>query len=201
MDFYTYIRDELLFPWLLRGGARIAALIRLIASFLDAAAADAVYIMRQFHTATCDASYLEIIGKSRRMPRHEGETDAAYRTRLLNAFAYHRLGGKRAGYELAVKAAAPGVAVRVFVPGESGWVIGRDAIGNMEITAPRNSFEVMLIYPRGAAQGVKNAALAAAKSVKAARDKVYNQTGSMPPDPGSVRWTVGQTAIGTSYIN
>ncbi len=58
-----------------------------------------ILLREQFSPETADKSLIEGFGASRGIIRYRLDTDESYRRRVINAFVWHKLGGKVAGVQ------------------------------------------------------------------------------------------------------
>lgn len=96
--FWRYFHDKLHWPAIFRPGP-VSALVRGLALYMDDAREDILWLRRQWLPATADDAMIAAYGASRGIPRQSFDTDESYRRRVINAFAWHKLGGKVRGLE------------------------------------------------------------------------------------------------------
>lgn len=94
--FWNYFKDGLRWPLIQRAGA-LAALAEGAARTLDQAREDILWLRRQFHPATCEEAFLDRFGQARGLVRRPGESAERWRTRVVLAYAFQRLGGSQSG--------------------------------------------------------------------------------------------------------
>lgn len=68
-----------------------------MAHALDETRDDVVYFRRQWFPALCEPGLVSAFGASRGLVRSPVESDAQFRTRVVNAWRWHMLGGKQQG--------------------------------------------------------------------------------------------------------
>lgn len=95
-EFWRYFRDILLWP-LIHNPGPLSALVQGQAHSLDAARDDIVYFRKQWFPAQSEDSLIPGYGTSRGLIRHPRENAEQFRTRVVNAWNWHILGGKVAG--------------------------------------------------------------------------------------------------------
>ena len=200
MGFYDHIKDELLFPWIQRENQPLSiAIVKLFSYFWDLTAEDCLYILQQFHVATCDVKRLPIHGRTRRLPKRPGEADEDDRTRLIKAWYLHSLSGRLDGIQLALDEALPDIDITIRIPGVNSWRVGSGRVGSFTIGSS-TGFTLMLILPAGTSAADRTTAYEAAYAVKAARDKIILQDEFTPPGAPFDYWRVGTTRIGSMSI-
>ncbi len=96
--FWRYLRDTLAWPQIAEPG-QLACLLHGIAAYNDKILQDIARLRRQFIPPQADDEFLVWYGESRGITRWRADTDESYRRRVLNAFAWHTLGGKVRGME------------------------------------------------------------------------------------------------------
>ena len=96
--FWKYFHDRLRWPQLFRPGP-LSAVVRGLALHMDDVREDILWLRRQWTPATADAEMIARYGESRGIVRWRFDTDESYRRRVINAFAWHKLGGKVRGLE------------------------------------------------------------------------------------------------------
>lgn len=94
--FWRYFNDILAWP-LIHAPGPIQALAQGVALTMDEVRDDIVYLRKQFFPALCDQRLVSAFGKSRGLVRHHTETEDQFRTRVVNAWRWHELGGKTEG--------------------------------------------------------------------------------------------------------
>jgi hypothetical protein len=75
----------------------LQALAKGLAHRLDAVREDAVFLRAQWFPALCDPELVPAHGTSRGLTRHHTESPEQFRQRVINAYAWHLLGGKQEG--------------------------------------------------------------------------------------------------------
>jgi len=200
VGFYDHVNDELLFPWIKREGQPLSiAIVKLFSYFWDLTAEDCLYILQQFHVATCDVTRLPLHGRTRRLFKRSGEADEDYRTRLIKAWRIHSLSGRLDGIRLALDEALPDINITIRIPGENSWRIGSGRVGSFTVGSG-TGFTLMLILPAGTSAADRTAAYEAAYAVKAARDKIILQDEFTPPGTPPDYWRIGTTRTGSMRI-
>jgi len=96
--FWKYFRDSLRWPQIWRPGP-LSAVVKGLALHMDDVREDIIWLRRQWNPATADAEMIARYGESRGIIRWRFDTDESYRRRVINAFAWHKLGGKVRGLE------------------------------------------------------------------------------------------------------
>lgn len=94
--FWRYFHERLNWPAIFRPGP-ISALARGLALYMDDVREDILWLRRQWSPATADDDMIAKYGASRGIRRTRFDTDESYRLRVVNAYAWHRLGGKVRG--------------------------------------------------------------------------------------------------------
>lgn len=95
-EFWKYFHDRLAWP-LIHAPGPLSGLVRGMALALDSARDDIVYFRRQWFPELCEAGLVPDFGAGRGLVRHPKETAEQFRARVVNAFRWHRLGGKTGG--------------------------------------------------------------------------------------------------------
>ena len=95
-EFWQYFRDVLRWPLIHKPGP-LAALVRGKAACLDDARDDIVNFRKQWFPEFCENGLVQGFGESRGLVRHPKESAAQFRSRVVNAYAWHLLGGKVEG--------------------------------------------------------------------------------------------------------
>ena len=95
-EFWQYFRDVLRWPLIHKPGP-LAALVRGKAACLDDARDDIVNFRKQWFPEFCENGLVQGFGKSRGLVRHPKENAEQFRSRVVNAYAWHLLGGKVEG--------------------------------------------------------------------------------------------------------
>jgi P2-related tail formation protein len=75
----------------------LQALVKGMAHRLDTVRDDAVFLRAQWFPQLCEPEMLPAHGTSRGIIRHHTETPEQFRRRVINAYAWHMLGGKQEG--------------------------------------------------------------------------------------------------------
>ena len=96
--FWQDFHDRLNWPAIFRPGP-VSALAKGLALYMDDVREDILWLRRQWSPATADDDMIARYGESRGMVRWRFDTDESYRRRVINAFAWHKLGGKLRGLE------------------------------------------------------------------------------------------------------
>lgn len=95
-EFWRYFHDRLAWP-LIHAPGPLAGLVRGLALSLDSARDDSVYFRHQWFPKLCEAELVPDFGKSRGLVRHPKENAEAFRSRVVNAWRWHQLGGRTEG--------------------------------------------------------------------------------------------------------
>lgn len=77
----------------------MSALAKGLALYMDDVREDILWLRRQWNPATADMALIAAYGESRGIIRHRFDSDETYRRRVVQALAWHRLGGKWRGLE------------------------------------------------------------------------------------------------------
>ena len=96
--FWKYFHDTLRWRVIFHPGP-LAALVRGLALVMDDARQDILWLRRQYVPPRCDAEFMARFGASRGIVRWRFDSDDSYGRRVVNAFAWHKLGGKVRGLE------------------------------------------------------------------------------------------------------
>ncbi|VFQ45947.1 phage tail protein [Desulfoluna butyratoxydans] len=96
--FWKYIRNQLRFRPALAGGP-VAVILKGMAKALDDVCADIVWARDQMNPKTCDDELVPAFAQSRGIRKHPAETFDQYRTRVVDAWAWHRMAGRHPGVE------------------------------------------------------------------------------------------------------
>jgi hypothetical protein len=94
--FWTYFHERLRYPQIDAPGP-LQALAKGLAHRLDTVREDAVFLRAQWFAQLCEPELVPAYGLSRGLARHHTETPEQFRQRVINAFAWHMLGGKQEG--------------------------------------------------------------------------------------------------------
>ena len=94
--FWQYFHDKLNWPAIFRPGP-VSALTKGLALYMDGGREDILWLRRQWNPATADDELIASYGASRGILRTKYDTDESYRLRVVNAYAWHKLGGKVQG--------------------------------------------------------------------------------------------------------
>lgn len=94
--FWQYFHDKLNWPAIFRPGP-VSALVKGLALYMDDVREDILWLHRQFSPVTADDDMIARYGASRGILRIRYDSDESYRLRVVNAFAWHKLGGKVQG--------------------------------------------------------------------------------------------------------
>ena len=96
--FWKYFHDRL--NWLLIfNPGPVSAIIKGLAYRFDNVREDIIWLRRQWTPITCEDERIVPFGESRGIPRTRIDTDATYKNRVINAYIWHKLGGKIRGVE------------------------------------------------------------------------------------------------------
>ncbi|WP_299392387.1 phage tail protein [uncultured Desulfovibrio sp.] len=96
--FWRYFHDKLHWPAIFRPGP-MSALAKGLALYMDDVREDILWLRRQWNPATADSALIAAYGASRGIIRQRFDMDESYRRRVVQALAWHRLGGKWRGLE------------------------------------------------------------------------------------------------------
>ena len=80
-----------------QGTSDIRRLVNVLGSVLDDTKDLVLSIRRSWLTPTSWGAFLDLIGDSRLLPRHPGESDGTYKSRLISAFELYQKGGTNWG--------------------------------------------------------------------------------------------------------
>lgn len=94
--FWQYFHDRLNWPAIFRPGP-MSALVKGLALYMDDVREDILWLRHQWNPSTADDERIAAYGASRGILRTRYDTDESYRLRVVNAFAWHKLGGKVQG--------------------------------------------------------------------------------------------------------
>lgn len=94
--FWQYFHESLNWPQIFRPGP-VSALVRGLALYMDDVREDILWLRRQWNPATAEDERIAAYGASRGILRTRYDTDESYRRRVVNAYAWHKLGGKVRG--------------------------------------------------------------------------------------------------------
>jgi hypothetical protein len=94
--FWTYFHERLRFG-LIDAPGPLQALTKGLAHRLDTVREDAVFLRAQWFAQLCEPELVPAFGLSRGLARHHTETPEQFRQRVINAYAWHMLGGKQEG--------------------------------------------------------------------------------------------------------
>lgn len=95
-EFWKYFHDVLRWPLIHKPGP-LSALVQGQAHSLDETRDDVVYSREQWFPEHCENVLIPGYGTSRGLVRHPKENAAQFRTRVVNAWNWHMLGGKVEG--------------------------------------------------------------------------------------------------------
>lgn len=95
-EFWKYFHDILAWP-LIHAPGPLSGLVRGMASTLDATRDDVVYFRRQWFPTLCEQGLVPVFGAGRGLSRSPVENDEQFRTRVVNAWRWHQLGGRQQG--------------------------------------------------------------------------------------------------------
>ena len=95
-EFWRYFKEVLRWP-LIHTPGPLSALVQGQAHSLDGARDDIVYFREQWFPEQCEEVLIPGFGASRGLVRHPRENAAQFRQRVVNAYAWHMLGGKVEG--------------------------------------------------------------------------------------------------------
>lgn len=96
--FWKYFHDTLHWPQIFHPGP-LSAMAKGLALYMDGVRDDILWLRRQWSPAKADEELIERYGASRGIYRQHFDTDQSFRARVLNAYAWHHLGGKVRGLE------------------------------------------------------------------------------------------------------
>lgn len=96
--FWKYFHDALHWPQIFHPGP-LSAIAKGLALYMDGVREDILWLRRQWTPAKSDEELIERYGASRGIFRQRFDTDASFRARVVNAYAWHHLGGKVRGLE------------------------------------------------------------------------------------------------------
>lgn len=96
--FWKYFHDKLNWLCIFRPGP-VSAIIRGLALRMDLCLEDIIWLRKQWTPITCEEDRIVPFGESRGVPRTRIDTDASYKNRVINAYIWHKLGGKVRGVE------------------------------------------------------------------------------------------------------
>lgn len=96
--FWKYFHDALHWPQIFHPGP-LSAMAKGLALYMDGVREDILWLRRQWTPATADEELIERYGASRGIYRQRFDTDQSFRARVVNAYAWHHLGGKVRGLE------------------------------------------------------------------------------------------------------
>lgn len=96
--FWKYFHDSLNWPAIFSPGP-VSAVVKGLALYMDDVREDILWLRRQWSPATADDEQVAKYGESRGIQRTRFDTDESYRLRVVNAYAWHKLGGKVRGLE------------------------------------------------------------------------------------------------------
>lgn len=94
--FWQYFHDKLHWPAIFSPGP-LSALAKGLALYMDDTREDILWLRRQYNPVTADDELIAGYGASRGILRTRFDTDTSYRLRVVNAYAWHQLGGKVTG--------------------------------------------------------------------------------------------------------
>lgn len=95
-EFWKYFHDVLAWP-LIHAPGPLSAVAKGAALALDKVRDDVVYFRRQWFPALCEPEFVADHGTSRGLARHPKENAEQFRSRVVNAYRWHMLGGKTEG--------------------------------------------------------------------------------------------------------
>lgn len=94
--FWSYFKDSL--HWaLIQTSGPLAVLAEGLARYMDDVREDIFWLRDQYHPATCDESLVPYHGESRGITKYPGESADQYRTRVVKAFVWQKIGSKAKG--------------------------------------------------------------------------------------------------------
>lgn len=96
--FWQYFHDRLLWQWIFKPGP-LSALAKGLALYMDNLREDILWLRKQWTPVTSEKDIIVGYGESRGIPRMRLDTDELYRRRVINAYIWHKLGGKIRGVE------------------------------------------------------------------------------------------------------
>lgn len=94
--FWKYFNDKLRWA-LINAPGPVAAVIQGLAHRLDVVRDDVVFLRDQGFARRCEPELVPVHGYARGITRHVTETPEQFRQRVINAYAWHMLGGKQEG--------------------------------------------------------------------------------------------------------
>lgn len=94
--FWTYFNDKLRWA-LINVPGPVAAVIKGLAHRFDLVRDDALFLRDQGFPQRCETDLVPLHGDARGITRHHTETLEQFRQRVINAYAWHMLGGKWEG--------------------------------------------------------------------------------------------------------
>ena len=94
--FWRYFRDTLAWPLIHRPGV-LQSLVKGLGQSLDGVREDALYFRKQWFPALCEGKLVPAHGTSRGLTRHPKESAEQFRTRVVQAYRWHLLGGRTLG--------------------------------------------------------------------------------------------------------
>ncbi len=96
--FWRYFHESLNWPHIFRPGP-VSVLVRELTLCMDDVREDILWLRRQWTPITSEEDLITGYGESRGVPRMRLDTDDLYRKRVINAYIWHKLGGKVGGME------------------------------------------------------------------------------------------------------
>lgn len=94
--FWKYFHEKL--GWgLIHAPGPVSAILKGLALRLDVVREDAVFTREQWYPQLCEPGMVPHHGASRGLTRYYKETPEQFRQRVINAYAWHMLGGKQKG--------------------------------------------------------------------------------------------------------
>jgi hypothetical protein len=95
---WDYFKNTLRFPLILKPGA-LAQMAKGGAGELDSARGDVLWLRDQFLPNKCDDDFINDFAESRGIRRWPDEPDDFFKDRVVRAYLFYMLGGKKAGVE------------------------------------------------------------------------------------------------------
>lgn len=96
--FWQYFHDRLNWSGIFLPGP-LSALAKGLALYMDDLREDILWLRKQWTPITSEEDMIVGYGESRGIPRMRLDTDELYRQRVINAYIWHKLGGKIRGVE------------------------------------------------------------------------------------------------------
>lgn len=113
--------------WLINGLTRVLGAFRAVLLWLNKVAKD---LVKSYSISYATDDYLTIYGEELRVPRRFGESEDAYRARLLSMFQGYGLGGRKSFLEYTIGAyVGRTVTIVQREPDLMGWILGESHLG------------------------------------------------------------------------